>query len=781
MFALIKKAIIFLLLIISTITVHSNSHKLYINEMMSSNDKFILDVDGDDSDWLEIYNDSRSAVNLSGYCLSDKRGNLELWRFPDTTIGPWGYLLVFASNKDRAVPGQELHTNFAISAGGEDLFLSFSGEIVHTLPAIELKSNLSYGLFPDGSEELFIFTSPSPGEANFYTSNDAVIDFSHPGGIYDEPFELSLFVRNVNHRIFYTTDGSIPTQDSRLYVGPLFLDSSQFPQLELSQILMSPPKLYNPPPLENVQKAIIIRAAIFSLGGDRLSQYYTNTYFIRNLSGLSSSLPVVSIVGDNYDLFDKDWGILVPGIYYVEGYEFQSGNYWQRGEYWEKEVSVEYYLPNGETALKQNAGLRTHGGTSRFLPQKGLRIHARSKYGMSRFHHKLFEDRQTNSFKSLIFKPLWASWLHTGVEDFISTRYVASLNLDRAVSRPVVLYLNGEYWGLYFVSERMDEHYLETYHGVPTDGVDIIGNWYGLVESGDSAEFFKMYKFIEKNDLSVYENYNYVESLIDLDNFIDYQIFQIFSANLDWPANNMRCWRERKPGSKWRWVFFDGDACYSDPEYDMFAHALDTSDNFWPTNATSTLFFRKFMQNDIFRNKFFKRFEKLLNETLFYLNTSPTLKYAERIIQTEIYRQIGRFGIPYCYATWEGNIAKVDRFLNERACWLNKHLLEHFGIELKLIDCQPNSVVEKLAKASLLISPNPVRNQFTLNFLPKYSGAYGFYLISLTGEKTEIGSQYIEAGTEYNITQIVNLDTGIYFLVAESEQTVEYLKVMIVK
>lgn len=781
MFSHIKKVIIFGFFILSVNVAYSNSHRLFINEMMSSNNKFFLDEDGEDSDWLEIYNDSRSPVNLSGYCLSDKRGNLKLWCFPDTTIGPWEFMIVFASNKDRAVSGKELHTNFAISAGGEDLFLSYNGEIVHTLPAIELKSNTSYGLFPDGSDDLYVFTSPSPGESNFYTPQEAVIDFSHLGGIYDEPFELSLFVKNVNHRIFYTTDGSVPTQNSRLYTGPIYLDSAQFPQLELSQILMSPPELYNPPPLENVHKAIVIRAAIFSSDGDRLSDYYTNTYFIGSLSEFTKSLPVVSIVGDNYDLFDRDWGILVPGVYYVEGFEFWSGNYWQRGEDWEKEATVEFYLPNGQTAFKQKVGLRVHGGMSRFLPQKGLRIHARSRYGMSRIHYKLFEDRKTSSFKTLAFKPLWASWMHSGAEDFISNRYVANLNLDRVSSRPVVLYLNGEYWGIYFISERIDEHYLETYYDITTDEVDIIGNWYGLVESGDSTEFAALYYYIENHDISDDAEFRHVESMIDIDNFIDYNIFQIFAANYDWPANNMRCWRERKPGSKWRWLFYDGDACYGEPDYDMFAHALDTSDNQWPTNGVSTLFFRKLMQNDIFRSKFFSRFENVLNEKLYYLNTSPTLKYAERIIQPEIYRQMNRFGIPYSYEAWEESIGKIDKFLNERACWLNKHLFEHFGVELKLIDCQTNSINEHLKEKSLSVSPNPIRNQFTLNFLPTHSATYSFYLVSLTGERTETGRQYLEAGSEYNVTKFVNLNAGIYFLVAESERKTEYLKVMIVR
>lgn len=213
----------------------------------------------------------------------------------------------------------------------------------------------------------------------------------------------------------------------------------------------------------------------------------------------------------------------------------------------------------------------------------------------------------------------------------------------------------------------------------------------------------------------------------------------------------------------------------------MFAHALDSSDNQWPTNAVSTLFFRKLMQNDIFRSKFFSRFENVLNDKLYYLNTSPTLKYAERIIRPEIYRQMNRFGIPYSYEAWEENIGRIDKFLNERACWLNKHLFEHFGLELKLIDCQTNTINEYLTEKSLSVSPNPIRNQFTLNFSPMHSATYSFYLVSLSGERTEIGRQYLDAGSEYSVTEIVYLNAGIYFLVAESERNSEYLKVMIVR
>jgi hypothetical protein len=581
MYAYLKNSLLLSLILLLLSTVSTYSQTLFINEMMSSNSKFYFDEDGDDSDWIEIYNNTSSPINLLGYCLSDKAKQLEQWCFPDTTISAYGYLIVFASNKDRAVRGQELHTNFAIAAAGEDLFLTFNGVIVHKLPAIELQSNHSYGLFPDGSDQTYVFKNPTPGETNWYQAPIEEVRFSHRGGIYKEQFTLTLENSYHNNKIYYTTDGNEPTPASILYEAPLMMDSRLHSQSNISQIQISPPDLHKPPPLMSVPKAIIIKAAVFNSTGDRLSEIVTNTYFIKDLDIEHRDLPIVSLSVQHEDLFDYETGIMIPGINWDSTNSLWSGNYWGRGDLWERPAYIEYYEPDNTVGFAQNIGLRMHGNIVRVLPQKGFRMYARNSYGKNVFSHKLFEDRNTKEFKRLILKPFSSSGRETGIENYLSNKFAEQLDIDCGASRPVVLYLNGEYWGMYQIYERFDEHFLSTYYDLDTDSVDIIGDYAGNPAEGSNVDYLKLYEFIKNNDLTIPENYTRVKDWIDINNLIDYLLLHIYIANFDWPVQNMKLWRSQREGSKWRWVIFDSDAALIEQEYNMFHHALNKDRDIW--------------------------------------------------------------------------------------------------------------------------------------------------------------------------------------------------------
>jgi len=776
MYAYLKNSLLLSLIFLLLSTVSTYSQTLFINEMMSSNSKFYFDEDGDDSDWIEIYNNTSSPINLLGYCLSDKAKQLEQWYFPDTTISAYGYLIVFASNKDRAISGQELHTNFAISAAGEDLFLTFDGEIVHKLPAIELQSNHSYGLFPDGSDQTYVFKNPTPGETNWYQAPIEEVRFSHRGGIYESMFVLQLENNYHNNRIYFTTDGNEPTPSSILYDGALMLSPLLHSQNNISQLVMSPPDLHKPPEFMSVPKAIIIKAAVFNSDGDRLSEIVANTYFIGELGINHNNLPIISLSANHNDLFDDHIGILVPGVNWDSNHPYNSGNFYLRGDNWEREAYVEFYEPNDIVAFRQKVGLRTHGGSARSKPQKGLKIYARSKYGMSKFNHKIFDDRATNSFNTLVLKPFSASWNSTGAEDFICNKIVRGLNVDGVASRPVILYLNGEYWGIYYISERIDPNYLETYHNVNPEQVDIISSWYGAIENGDNIDFLDLTEFVKENDLSVDDKYKQVIERIDIENFIDYQIFEIFISNHDWPVNNMRCWRSKSPESKWRFAYFDGDACIIDYLRDMFESATDTTDRDWPSNAASTLFFRKLMENDVFYNKFFLRMEEILNKYLYYHNTSVYHKFTKQFLEPEIARQMNRFSIPKTLEYWNIMMNVIHKFLSLRSCYIKSQVLERYGIELNLIECLPDNVDYG---HSFGIAPNPSEGSFRIEFTPQHSGNYEFYLVNLLGQKILLSNEFLYSGIRHIAFHNIDAPTGVYHLIIQGEKENHVEKIVI--
>lgn len=734
----------------------TRGQNLVINELMSSNNNFLLDEDGDDSDWIEIYNNSEDTINLSEYHLSDTPDNLTQWSFPHFNILPFEFIVVFASGKDRAVVGNELHTNFSIKAAGEDIFLSYNDVVIHAVPSISMNPNMSYGLNGDGTDSFTIFNVPTPGYANHNSTQWEILTFSHLGGIYEESFELGIFGSSTS-RIRYTTDGTTPTFESHLYNHPIYLDNSYRSQANINQFQIYAPGVHEPPNPDVVPKSIVVRAAAFDEEGERVSDVVTHSYFVKELGINHNSLPIISICADHNDLFDEERGIFVPGIYWDSEDPLWTGNYYQRGMEWERLIHIEFYANSNNIGFRQYAGMRTHGGNGRRHPQKGLRLYARSEYGDSHFNHRIFENKPMTTYKRLVIKGFSSSWSQTGVEDYLTSTIATDLFADEIATRPVVLYLNGEYWGLYYLQERIDERYLAANFGVDEDSVDLIEDWWGGVVAGSFHSFNKLYNYISNNDLSVPSNYNALTDQMDIDNFIDYQLFQIFIANKDWPVNNMKCWKPRN-GGKWRWIFFDGDAGLEDLEHQTYAKALSTEDE--GGLAHSTMFLRKLLKNPTFKNKFFLRFEELLNTALSYQNTEEIYQYIVPLVGNEINQQITRFAVPTDYDAWQEKLNQLRYFLSLRACEMQKQVKEYSDIDVYQSTCQFN----KPDIQNMSVSPNPNNGNFTLTFNSSTANAVTIIIRNTLGQVVQARNMVVEKGDNSMIFNEERLPNGVLFL-----------------
>lgn len=691
----------------------SYAQEVVINEMMSTGQSFLFDEDGDGGDWIELYNTTTDTVHLSEYYLSDDQDNLLRWRFPEVSIAPGAFLLVHASGKNRRVAGNELHTNFSIQVNGEDLFLSHNSTIVHRMPPVSLTSDLSYGLAPDGGASFVTFSAPTPGYSNGSPAegSDGIL-FSVPGGIYDTTLQVQMLLQD-NNTIYYTLDGTLPTIHSIRYNGELLtLNNTMCSGANIHQQHISPPH-HEQPPAVAVPKGIVIRAAAFDENGQS-GKVISHSYFIKDLGIDHGELPIVSVNTEHADLFDHERGIFVAGIHWNENDPDWSGNYYQRGDEWERRVHVAYYEPGTNNGFSQDCGLRTHGGNSRRFPQKALRLYARDEYGSSRFEYPVFPDKPLDSYKRLVLKPFSSSWSQAGIEDFVANKIVLNTRADGISTRPAVLYINGEYWGIYYLQERIDDHYLEANFGVSDRGnVDIIENWWGEIVEGTNEDFLNLYRFIEQHDLSAGRNYEAVAERIDIDNFIDYQLFEIFIANYDWPANNMKCWRDRGAATKWRWIFSDGDGGLQNYEFNGFSHALNTTGEGWPTNPQATLFLRKLLGNEGFQVKFFARLEHLLNNTLSYDSTSSAYYSSIAHISHEITNQLNRFGNTASQSTWAMKADSVNLFLENRTCTMIRHCREMFGKNILSPSCNEDPEVNNIS-----IIPNPNNgNNYKVLFL----------------------------------------------------------------
>ena len=449
---------------------------------------------------------------------------------------------------------------------------------------------------------------------------------------------------------------------------------------------------------------------------------------------------------DSLDLFDYHRGIFVPGAWCSPSMPLWTGNYFGKGIAWERLCNLEFYEQDNR-GINQQAGLRTHGGASRRYQQKGMKLFAREEYGKKRFKHSFFSDTPIDNIKHFNLKPFRCSnWLKTGLNDAFSHRVARLLDIDVLGTRAVVVFLNGEYWGVYYMEEATDGHYLEDHYDVNPDSCNIIKNWTTLDE-GDDTEWRNLYDWMETADLSQAEDYDYLCSKIDMHNFIDYLIFELYSANVDWPANNVRCWQT--DDRKWRWMFYDGDGCFF-RDWDVFANIVDTSDHLNPSNATATLFYRRLLKNDGFVERLRTRFENLLNHRLNYAHTGPILSVMRDEIEGEVASQSDRFGFPSSVSKWLGQIGEVDDYLRSR----NNRMVEQIEAFWSLPEEE---------RVGFSCYPNPFSGEIRVSIAADDLVADEIAIYDLMGRKVFSQSCMIQQGHDDIVIQ-PDLEAGVYVL-----------------
>ncbi len=664
-----------------------------INEFMSDNETVIADEDGDFVDWIELYNKYDVSVNLAGFCLSDDNNNLHKWTFPDVTIAANGFITVFASGKNR-LDTTELHTNFKIASSGEELFLSNSeGFLIDQTVEIDLSDDESYGRYPDGSSNWMRSFNSSFNQTNLIFNQ---LEFSHDAGFYSSPFFLNI-ASIINDTIFYTLNGNMPSDSSEVFPDSLFMDYQYAAPNVLSEIPTSPPqelitfKAWSLPE-EIIDKAIVFRCASFS-NGVKTSPVYTQTFIIDSLINAKYDMPVISIVSDFNNFFSPETGIYVPGVNYDTANPEWSGNYFIKDVTWERPVHIEYFDSAGNMGFAQNTGIRIHGGKTRQAAQKSIKLYARSEYGKSWFEYPLLPHRNVNKYKRFVLRATMGAYNgQTIIADALAHDIVRDLDIEYQDFNPVVVFLNGEYWGIHTLMDKTDERYISYLYNIDKDSVIVEELYYG-------NHFWDLEEIIIDMDFSIEENYEFIDSIIDISNFIDYHIAEMFFANIDWPRSNNRWWREIDPESKWRWIFFDIDAGYLHYNYNMFRHmTLNTGS--WPYFPHAALLFRKLFTNEVFVDQFVERYNYLLTNCFNSDITLQKLEDVKQLYQNEMLRHIGRWNFPDSYSSWENDIdINIKAFLENRP----QVVVENMNVFISSI----NNFSKSEEESNFILYPNP--------------------------------------------------------------------------
>ncbi|TVQ71940.1 MAG: T9SS C-terminal target domain-containing protein [Balneolaceae bacterium] len=677
-----------------------------INEFMPVNNVTLADDDGDYGAWLELYNYSEELHHLHAYGLSDDPGDPWKWVFPDVVIPPGEFMIIWLSGKDRSESGSPLHTGFTPAHTGTTLRLtSLQGVLVDASEAPQIPSDHSWGRYPDGTGTFRIFTLPTPGESNLEEHLAGILsppEFSIRPGFYSDSLLLQLHHEHPDVTLYYTTDGSVPDTSSLRYDGPIGLAPRPPDSNSVSMIRPTPPEGEDKgygwfPPQVPLDKGHTIRA-VAAKPGWLTSPPATGTWF----PGLEQTeLPVLSITVPEESFFDSEHGIYVPGAIY-DSLGFGDGswgrpnaNYFQRGEEWEREASLEWF-EDGQRVFQQDIGVRIHGGGSRALPQKSLRLYARSDYGQTHIRHQVFPEEPYSEYKRLILRNSGQDFFRrtTMFRDAFMQRLVGDLNVETQAYRPSVLFLNGEYWGIHNIRERYDKHYFERRYEVREEHLDLL-ELQAQIKEGDNAHYLDMLAYIEEHGVADPVDLEHVSGMMDLENFIDYNILQLFFRNTDWPGNNMDFWRYSGPPSphipeqdgRWRWLVFDLDFGFGLQEghgaweFDMVRFVLDPEEETYANRPWATFLLRSLLENPGFRDAFLRRFSDLLNATFTPEHMKPLIREMADVIQPEIPPHIERWSHPPSFRHWEQHVGVMLRFADERPQYQFSHLQNHFDLQ----------------------------------------------------------------------------------------------------
>ncbi|MDD3336181.1 MAG: lamin tail domain-containing protein [Eubacteriales bacterium] len=658
-----------------------NPTGVYLSEVMASNSSTTLGATASTVDFIELYNSTSQPVDLSFYGLSDNLKRPRKWQFPSgTTIAPGEYKIIYCDSNVILSTVTDPHTNFSISRGGGETisFCDPDGKVLDRLPLSLIPTDHSYGRTL-GYNGFYYYDVPTPGAANStgyygYASNPS---FSQRGGEYKGSISVTISVPD-NTNVYYTMDGTIPTEEKGV--------------------------LYQPGEAFDISRVVVLRARAFDRSG-RLqpSEVITQTY----LPNLYHSFPIVSVVADPDELWNAETGMLTVGdsVDKTGGIPFKNAIYRTVKEtLGAKPGYVEIYDKEGNQVVNQPMEFKLQGQYSLDMPQKSFKIKAKAKYGAKYFEAALFEDREYTQYKGFVLRVSGNDCVWTRLIDGLQSRLIDRFNEQAETPstvihqawKPVVVYLNGVYWGHYNMRERVDRYFVAQHEGLSleeADNMDVLegnGNRSRNVNFGDYKEYNAMVKKVAASSPGTNEeDLQYILDNIDIENYFDYMAFEMYFGNSD--PGNIRFYKLKTEGSKWRWIFYDAD-------YGLFSSGYDSVTGYLkekgagPQNVANTLIY-KLMQNEEMRNKFLARlgeiFQFMTTETMTNeLNTMVALLEPEMTMHFNRWAEENDKAINIESPTtpegamryWNSRLDRTRNVLKKRPTYFYEMVQEHFEL-----------------------------------------------------------------------------------------------------
>lgn len=630
--------------------------QVIINEYSCSNSNGPVDSYGDNSDWVELHNIGAAAFDLSGYYLSDNSNNLAKWEIPaGATVPAGGYIMVYASKRDAFTAG-ELHPSFGLTQTKNEwiILASSSGAIQDSLKIVKMTQNdHSYGRTTDAASTWSIFTTPTPNAANtggldYYSAKPTI---GLAAGFYTGTQTVSLATTDATATLHYTTDGSQPTAGSAVYGAPIAVSATTV--VRVIGISSNP----NVPP----------------------SFTETNTYFIDE----THTVPVLAVCGDQIMDFLND---VAPGSF--------NSNF---------DGAFELFEDDGTEVSEGEGYYNKHGNDSWAYDQRGFDLVVRDEYGYTNaVRHPVFTTKNRPEYQRLIIKA--AANDNYPFEDGAHIRDAmvhtlsqnADLRMDERTSRFAVIYVNGQYWGVYDLREKVDDaDFTDYYYNQDKFNIEFLKTWGATwAEYGDQTnphpewEAFKAY--VVGGNMQDPAQYAYVKSVFNTGSLIDYVVLNSYIVTSDWLNWNTAWWHGWVPPpvgdkQKWRYALWDNDASWG--HYINYTGVPSTSPDADPCNADNLPdpggqghipILNQLLLNDEFSQEYITRYADLINGPFGCPAMHALLDSMVAVIDPEMPRQISTWG--GTYAGWQANVQTLRDYIDDRCVAMTQGLIDCYNL-----------------------------------------------------------------------------------------------------
>ena len=571
---------------------------LIISEVMPSNAKYMVQDDGEYYDWLELYNASEADIRLSDYAISDDPNQLHKFTLPNVVLEPGERYVVICSGNMDLTTKKYTHAPFSLSREEGWVYLSRVDETgcADFVRIYDVPYQHSVGRV-EGENGTYYFTTPTPGTSNgtgvaFISATPQLLT---PEGVYNN-VENVVVTLNGEGTIYYTTDGSYPDEKSKEYTGPITLT-----------------------------KTTALRYAAIE-SGKLVSDVMTAVYIINE----NHTLPVVSIVA-------------VPELLTGGGGIYQ--NYKS-----DREIRCNFKIFDLDgNSCSIDGGVKMHGHTGLEAPKKSFKVNFRSRYGTEYLTYPVYGETGPAVYDSLIVRA-GQDYPTSIFRDELFTSLARDMGGDVLAQRDKfsILYVNGQYYGIYCIKEAWTELMYANNKGGSADNVEIV-----QAPVGASHEIYELFQFCKKNDMTNPVNYEYVASKVDIDSLIDWMIIEGYSTNGD-VQQNLRYIRSKDTGWKWQFCLYDLD--WSFYYHNAFKHVLSPHQSWQHLTLT-----RNIIKNPEFREKFLARCSELMATTLSNENVVARIDYYEDLLEEEVPRDRKKWN--GSLDRWRGKVQYLRDFI----------------------------------------------------------------------------------------------------------------------